>query len=280
LQLGGKVRHRPAALTQRNHPLRRAAWNSAWRAMRPRAAIAQAGSFGATPQHHPFANALAVRFTALCHRTDRFAGHNRFNHAESTCCCRWGILVGVHSVLLARLTASQPQLLPVGSRGQRPETSHLGHRIGQPALRLRSISACDSLRDRQRIEEPYRIAVDAAAQQDQAELFGRGWSRDDGLAAALDVPQLAFSARAAKKSLITLTPRGVAASLRVRRFALLIIRSPVTCRLSAPAAKNPRGASGRGPYRLPATAWRRSPTGAAGSGSRRRVPSRARCRRS
>jgi hypothetical protein len=39
---------------------------------------------------------------ALRHRTDRFSSQHRFNHAQSTCGRHWGILVGVHSVLLTR----------------------------------------------------------------------------------------------------------------------------------------------------------------------------------
>jgi hypothetical protein len=38
----------------------------------------------------------------LRNRLNRFAFEHRFNHSQSTYRRHWGILVGVHSVLLAR----------------------------------------------------------------------------------------------------------------------------------------------------------------------------------
>src|SRR5512143_1783633 len=72
------------------------------RAARPRAAIAKAAfPLGPIPQH-PLAHALAVHPTAQRHGADRFAHHRRLNHPQPTYRRQWCILVGVHSVLLAR----------------------------------------------------------------------------------------------------------------------------------------------------------------------------------
>src|SRR6266567_2280698 len=101
-QLRRDTGHRPAALAQRNHPLRGAPRNGLGRVARPRAAIAKARcSLGLIPGH-PFTHGLAVGSTAPRHCWDRFTGQYGLDHAQSTYWRHWGILVGVHSVLLAR----------------------------------------------------------------------------------------------------------------------------------------------------------------------------------
>jgi len=70
--------------------------------MRPRAAIAKPGfAFGAIARN-PFTNAHTVDLPALRSRLHRLTRHHRLNHPQSTYWRHWGILVGVHSVLLAR----------------------------------------------------------------------------------------------------------------------------------------------------------------------------------
>ncbi len=101
-QLHRDTGHSPAASAQRKHPLRGAPRNSLRRMVRPRTAIAQAGRSLGLISVHPFTHGLAIGSTALGHRSDCFTGQYRFHHAQSTHGRHWGILVGVHSVLLAR----------------------------------------------------------------------------------------------------------------------------------------------------------------------------------
>jgi hypothetical protein len=70
--------------------------------MRPRAAIAKTDFTLGSISDHPLTNALAVGSTALRYRTDWFTDPYGLNHAQSTRWRHWGILVGVHSVLLVR----------------------------------------------------------------------------------------------------------------------------------------------------------------------------------
>ena len=75
-QLGRDMRHRPAALAQRDHPLRGAVGNRARRAMRPRAPIAKPGVARGTVAQQSLAHTLAIGVAALGYRTNRFTSHN------------------------------------------------------------------------------------------------------------------------------------------------------------------------------------------------------------
>ena len=72
------------------------------RMVRPRAEIAKARCSLGPIASYPFAYGLAIGSTALGHRLNGFTGQYGFHHAQSTRGRHWGILVGVHSVLLVR----------------------------------------------------------------------------------------------------------------------------------------------------------------------------------
>src|SRR5690242_15093443 len=84
------------------YPVRGGSRDSAWRAMRPRAAIAQAGFALSAVTMYPLTHALGIRSTLVRHRAHRLSSLHRLNHPQSTHGRHGGILVSVHSVLLAR----------------------------------------------------------------------------------------------------------------------------------------------------------------------------------